>query len=560
MRLKGRKEWEVSVNIWDKRFADVGLFVGYCKDLGVETDQNELEHYERIGAMLPIARVVYPDEYVIQRDQSQWNGIMDWNRTDRWPALGRLSERVEAFQFGYEDLTDEELVHCFDREMDAGDNPHLMRPESAEFRPWSDYRVAVPDGRGNATKRPTVEHYYSYWQVHQLSLIQQFPDLYKNARLIERIPEDDPVRIYRPWAPKNELLVEFDGKRRSFDALSFWVTVYGRERSRIFAGISEINGIRRLDDVQAAAYGTRLAALAGKITERFQLTPEGLYSFLRKLIELMRDYERKERYKLAEALKRDIFAWEDILMLTTGETRDDVAEELGKASIYHKQAFRHLDTATRERDYALDLLDSVSKDCGSALRQLGDSQWSFTETDTNDLLNYCEQEGLGLFVTALSGMVAIGDEEYRRNFRRVQKYTNLKNVLTSCEYLLKTTARGTSLIVGNETLTVLVDKLMAQETFYKLFFAKKQQGLLNANNTQDFLTNLGTLLTDNQLKDSPEAYWAQKFLVMCLARNMTVHSYPSEDSYYGDLFGPMLDAAINATFYTWRYAKANGWA
>ena len=62
-------------------------------------------------------------------------------------------------------------------------------------------------------------------------------------------------------------------------------------------------------------------------------------------------------------------------------------------------------------------------------------------------------------------------------------------------------------------------------------------------------------MADNQLSASPQGYWAQKFLVMCLARNMTVHSYPSEDSYYGDLYGPMLNAAIIATFYTWRIAK-----
>ena len=203
--------------------------------------------------------------------------------------------------------------------------------------------------------------------------------------------------------------------------------------------------------------------------------------------------------------------------------------------------------------------NSASEACGNALQQLGDPLWSFTEGDTNDLLNYCEEEGLELFVTALSGMVAIGDEEYRRNFRRVQKYTNLKNVLTSCEYLLKTAARGTGLIVGKETLTLLVDKVMDQETWYQSFQARKQIGLLNANNTQDFLTNLDTLLTDNQLKGSPQGYWAQQFLVTCLARNMTVHSYPSEDSYYGNLFRTMLNAVASVTFYTWQLAKAKAW-
>ena len=133
--------------------------------------------------MLPVARVVYPNEYVIQRDQSLWNGYTDWHGADQWPALERLSERVGPFPFGAKvALTDEELVHCFDREMDTGDNPYLSRPNSADFRPWSDYRVTIQDRWGNDIRRPTVEHYYSYWQAHQLCWTQQFPDLYKNAR------------------------------------------------------------------------------------------------------------------------------------------------------------------------------------------------------------------------------------------------------------------------------------------------------------------------------------------------------------------------------------------
>ena len=46
------------MNNWGERSSrTVRIFIGYCRDLGVETDQYELEHYERFGAMLPIARV-----------------------------------------------------------------------------------------------------------------------------------------------------------------------------------------------------------------------------------------------------------------------------------------------------------------------------------------------------------------------------------------------------------------------------------------------------------------------------------------------------------------------
>ena len=391
--------------------------------------------------MFPVARVVYPDEYVIKMDQSPWNEAVDSEGTNQWPALGRLSEGFGPFLSGYKGLSDEELVHCFDREMESGSNPHLIRPDSSEFLPWSNYRVSVPDRDGIEIKRPNADHYYSYWQVHQLYLIQQYPDLYKNAWLIDRIPEDDgPKKKLLPRAISKDLLVDFKGMRCRFDTLSFWITGCIRERNRTFASVAVVHGVRILDDVQAAAHKVRLVAFARKVTKRFQITRGDLYGFLRKLINLFEDYERKERYKLAGELKRDIFAWEDLLTLTTGETRDDVAEQLGKVNRFDKQTFRWLDIVTKERDYAFDLLMEVAKDCIKALRQLGDAQWSFAEPDANDLLNYCEENGLGLFATALSGMVAIGDDEYRQKSRRVQRYTNLKNVLNSYEYLLKNLA------------------------------------------------------------------------------------------------------------------------
>ena len=547
------------MNIHGERFAGVGLFIGYCKDLNVQADERELEHYEKTGVMLPVARLVYPDEYVIQRDQRVWNGVSDGDELDEWPDLRGLTERLGPFPHGYGDLADDELVHCFDRELEAGDNPYLHRPSTSNFRPWSEYRVLVHDRHGHGILRPTAEHYYCYWQVHQLHFIQRYPDLHKNAWLVDRLPADEPWKIFFPRAPKKERLAEFEGMRRSFDALSFWITAYARERNRTFASVAEKDGFRRLDDVQADYHQKRLTAYARMVSERFQLTSQDLYEFLRQLIKLYDDYGRDERYKLSEELKRDIFCWEDLLKFITGETRDEVADELGKVNRFDKQTFRHLLAATKERDYSLDLLNRVAESCGRALRGHGDSSWSFAEPDVNSLLDYCEQESLGLLPTALSGMVATGDEEYRRNFRRVQMYTNLKNVLTSYEYLLKDLAVGSGLSVGKNTLTQTVVEVMGKEPWFTLFKGGMQKGLLNAKDTQEFLTNLGTLLGDNNLKGSKEGYWARMFLVTCLARNMTVHTFPEEDRYYGDLFGQMLDAVIIVMFYTWKFAHKENW-
>ena len=550
------------MNIYGNRYADVGLFKGYCQDLNVKTDERELERYEEIGAMFPSARVIYPEEYVIEDYQHQQDGNWDWDRFDKWPELRRLIDRMRVFPYGYDDLSDEERLHCFDREFDAGDNPYLHRPD-ANFQPWSNYRVKVGDRQGNEFTRPTAIHCYSYWQVHQLYFIQKYPDLYKNAWLLDHLREDSQMKGFYPRSPTKDRLSGFEGMRRYFDALSFWVTVYSEESNCTFAGITEENGIRRLDDTQADAYRQRLSQLAWSVGQRFQLTAEDLYAFLRQIIRVYQDYERDEHYKLAEALKRDIFSLADLIEFTRGETRGQVADKLGETNRFDKQTFRHLDPATKERDYATDLLKIVAQRCNAASQGHGASSWSFTDADISRLLDHCDQEGLGLLSSALGGMVAVGDEEYRRNFRRVQRYTNLKNVFNSYEYFLKDLAGKGGHNVGGGTLTWTVGAVMRKEQWFALFTSSRRDAvgkdLLRADTTTDFLNNLDTLLKDGNLTNSEDGYWARNFLITCLARNMTVHAFPTEDSYYGDLFGPMLDAVIVATFYTWKLAHKNAW-
>ena len=188
----------------------------------------------------------------------------------------------------------------------------------------------------------------------------------------------------------------------------------------------------------------------------------------------------------------------------------------------------------------------------------------FSETESNHLLDYCETEGLGLLWTALDGMSAVGNEEYRDKFRRVQMYTNLKNVLTSYEYLLKSLGEKANLEIGGKTLTKAIEIVMCNKEWFPLFREKSKRNdgtaLLHVKNSLEFLANLDTLLSDNQLKGCINGWWAQNFLVTCLARNYTVHSYPSEDEYYGDVFGTMLDSVIITMLYTWKLAKRESWA
>lgn len=542
------------------RYLKADEFVRHCANLNVETDLGELEYYEKTGVMLPVARLVFPEECVTRSASWSLGAASEPPKADEWPELKRLSDKLRLLPEDYARLTDEELVDSFDREM--GRNTFIMRPTSETYRPWSSYTVLVSIGDAKKLRRPTADHYYGYWQVHQLYYLQKYPDLYENRSLLDKISEQDRQHMLLPRAPKAANLCEFNGLARCFDALSFWITVYSRERQRTFALVPEINGVRRLDEPQIRAYEIRISADAKLVQDRFGLTIDGLYSFLNQLIELHDNYLRRERYKLADELRNDILSLTQLIGILTGAEWDRIADELGtRYTMWKKKSLRRLDVATKERDEARDVLVYFAGKYSDELARLAILPRTrvFTESEIDALLDYCEGEELLVLITALSGMVA-AEDDYDTKFRRVTRYTNLKNVLTSIEYLLKELAAKGGIALSGNTLNPVVRSVMANETgWIGTFNAKVQLGLTSATTAAGFLGNLTHLRSDPDLLRTEDVYWARVFLICCLARNLTVHKYANEDWFYGELFGEMLVAAIFALLYSWQVAKREGW-
>ena len=103
---------------------------------------------------------------------------------------------------------------------------------------------------------------------------------------------------------------------------------------------------------------------------------------------------------------------------------------------------------------------------------------------------------------------------------------------------------------------------MGNESWFQLYSSQKKlnnNSLLFVEDSTEFLDNLEYILNDAQLANSADGYWAKVFLVTLLGRNGTVHFYPDDDRYYGNLFGEMLNASVSATLYTWKLAKREQW-
>lgn len=531
------------MNLRGERFISHTEFIRYCKDLNVHTYESELQHFEKIGEMLPVARVIFPIEYVIDQELSAYCGDPGSNNvrymdTEAQNELRRLLKEINRLPSNA-GFSEDELIHGFDREFDKR-NKFLIRPKADEFQAWTKYKV---NGFSLTSQEFTPSlisacHYYSYWQVHQLYSVQQH--LRKNG-----VPQ----------------YLAIDAKMRSnFDALSFWVTMYLRERQRAFANVLDKYGVKRLDDSRYAAYRKRLRNHADKVVDRFGLGRDGLYRFLYRLVELYESYRKNERYKLADALRQDIFDLQRLIEIRLCDDFDKISDELRR--IYTRDAattFRHLDISVKERDYACDLITRVSAQSSSDLEKFGCQDWSFTSEDADALLGYCEQEGLGLLLTALGGMSAVGEEEYRHNFRRVQMYTNLKNALTSYEYLLKSLGEKANLDIGGKDLRRSINTTMRKQSWFALYNKKVKSGLVRIKSEDEFFCNLEKLQKGCELQQTKDGYWARMFLITHLARNAVVHMYLEDDRYFSDPFATTLNAVINVACYTWKLAQSENW-
>ncbi len=595
------------MNRHGERFLKVNDFIAHCRSLNVRTDERELEHYEKIGAMLPVARKVYPEEYFIHQRQHEYvlDPLVPLADIDKqeYPELHRLTEKVLhlGFPCGFKEFSDEELVHCFDREM--GSNPYLILPGDSEFKPWDDYEVKVSEYQGREFKESLAEHFYSYWQVHQLCWIKNYPDLYQNASLLELIPEER-MPTGRPFPPSKKRLAGFDGLRQHFDALSFWATAYIRERFRTFANVAVVNGVRRVDDDEAASYRRRLKELSMMVADRFDLSREKMYEFLCHLIDRYEQYESQERYKLAGDLKMDIFHLERLIESSTGDGLVEISDELRLRSTHNREkcekwedrtftvldyatTFRHLDEAWKERDYALYTIKHKTEDLPI--------DWSFSAQDADSLVSYCEERGLDLMLTALGSMSAVGEEGYRRNFRRVRRYSNLVSALTMYEVFLKSVANNEHPDIINTALGPAISKTMDKTPWFARYKKKRKAGGVNTTGVEDFICKLKEIQDDCELQ-SGEAYWARVFLITHLSRNFVSHHYITQDSGREEFFDnrntdkecvaeddveingnseaettgtagaskrspfvEALDAVILAMCYTWKLAQNRKW-
>lgn len=335
---------------YGRRYLTANEFSFYCSALNVHLRpfNSELELYEREGVLLPMARVIKPDKYVIERKKLEQQPEGFWESLPEWEELERLL-------YGYETdrridpskTTGTDLCHLFDREFEHH-NRFLVRPTPGDFKPWNSFRVRIGETTRDGYEAETAVHYYHYWQVYQVHTIQEkYPIFAKHSEVFKYFKDSARDKMNYLWPRASDVVSTLNGKALYFDALSFYTEMYTEEQSRTFAAIPASKGIKQLNDKQFERYQSRLTDHAKFALQRYGLTISQLYQLLVDVLNLRKEYQCDEHTNLANELEKDVVFLVRFITGVTGQSFDEITEEVGKRSIWIKQGFRHLDRAVQ---------------------------------------------------------------------------------------------------------------------------------------------------------------------------------------------------------------------
>lgn len=171
------------------KYFEAQKFVDYCEANRVDASLNVLETYEKHGILIPIYRLVFPDEFIEAKyeyeKENPSDPIMKLNRPSEWEPIVRLINALSNYNFGnYPDII--KNGHPLDNEYEKH-NPFLKSPDKNDFRPWKDYEIVVGiDKDGDPDKGNTAEHYYAPWQIFVVDELNYLHTIKENYLTKER--------------------------------------------------------------------------------------------------------------------------------------------------------------------------------------------------------------------------------------------------------------------------------------------------------------------------------------------------------------------------------------
>ena len=519
-----------------RRFLTVRQFISHASSLKVKSlGLQELEFYEQHCLLLPVVRIHMPASYVVALTQRgcgvRISSPDELDTPDDWLRLNA----------GCEDG-----MHPFDRELD---NPLLVIPDRANFRPWDADKVSVTITNGRTVARPTVERYYASWQVHVIALLRRHR-YYERSQFLRELPESHNLRKLYRLPEDTEEFRTLRGMASGYDAL----TLYGvAAEVAIQEAIASVPADQVLPDAEHNALQELLAQRAQRALRMSGVDEPAFFGFVSKLTGMIQDYRIDERVALAEDTEQDL--WDASTFAHYGFDHDWD----GFLAAAEHEVGAHLATTLRRLDPVEVAAHEAQQNLASILQ---DGIAASTCADSSDLANlpmeivdFCLKHDLYEVLVGLQSYSYTASEERRDGYPGFL-HRRLRPLALAIEYLARGILDAAQEAHHGKRLSELIAIIGRNSSWLKQF-----NSLVSTGETSDKTGTLDQrawmLAQSIQRLDTRDDELVARTLVVAVAsRNLVTHRH---EFLSREVTLTLGGACSYAAVLVWLLAKAEGY-
>lgn len=324
-----------------QRYLDARQFGDYLRSLKLRAmifPEHFLEFLEEERLLLPVCRVEYPETLVRKYWVDQhpyWRDETLPVETD--PQLGAAIEQFDRKLDLWPHQIEEAQLHPLDNLTPEEKAFVITNVADRPFRPWDEFRRPMGKAGGDILVEPCATSYYHHWQAllaieiegmapHCLfnMLDKELADIAWKKGIGAVPPERMRVTHYRSVPEVREAMAWTP----AFEAVAYFLAY--KNRALLYATRDQTGPEWFLDGEAAASLRQREIEIAHEAARRWNVDPGRIVAFIKWQIERWRWWMDRDRERLAGEYKQHITSSALYLMLLTGKSFDDVANEVGR--------------------------------------------------------------------------------------------------------------------------------------------------------------------------------------------------------------------------------------
>lgn len=552
------------LNYANCKYMEQDKFIKFCKNNSVEINPYYLELFEKEKLLYPKKRWLYPEEYAIIKQQRIFSS--DEQAYDStYPSLLELDEEILKFH-------NFRLYHRINHPFDENDKDwqqYLLDPIDNEFIIWEDYKVNYVDKSGASRSTDRAKNYYSYWQIYELDGINDFRRCYFTVRF-----NDKENYYYRTcdkefvekWPRQNKnTILTFYQFENYYDFLCEFIQSYERN---IIIAYKEKNAGDFLTEKELNILENNILDKCNKLMEIYDFATDNLYEFLEVLCRKYFIYENKEKPKLQNLIKIDIWYCINIIIYLTGDTWEDVSLKIGRKgqiatyfklySRAEKNTLEVLFPNEREeiKEMAMLYVDRKVK----SYNKQSTLKYQLTNTDINNFIEFIETNDLDHFLI----FIADSNVDYfSQKYKSTKNLTfYLRNLSIFIEEIIRTVGLNsideirdqyTGDISGIKTVLKPICK---QEPWWTTYveLEKEIAQKANSNNFTILINKLPDEISKKNIKDKQRKFILQNILKATIIRNYYAHNAAKINNFETS-YPSLFESIINSIFIIWVIGK-----